>query len=244
MGVAASTKPDAYAVARSIAYLKEHGCPNPQRGEGSALFKPRTGLKTPDVVAGDFRGETNPWTFFVDVVAPSGDQVTKERAGAPDVSRFLMNEIKMKSGQERTLSDVPIGLGKPLVGSLLTKADKYASARSGSPLLGLIAYFNERGSGQQLLTMLHYLKAVHDELGQLSEHLTGLLVVTREHSAIVHPVKWDHPFAFLIQLVDDGRRCRGVVVVNQHARLDAFREHEVSRWLESLLSSAVSVRRP
>ena len=89
-------KPDAHAIAIAIAYLKRHGCPNPQRGEGAELFLPKDGLKTPDIVAGEFRGEVDPNTFFIDVVSPSGDQVTNERAGAPEASRFLMKEIEQK----------------------------------------------------------------------------------------------------------------------------------------------------
>jgi hypothetical protein len=161
-------KADAHAVARSMQYLNRHGCPNVQLGEGSDLFKPRDGLRTPDIVAGMFRGEVDPRTFFIDVVAPSGDQVTNEQAGAPDASRFLINEINAKSGQERSLADMPLGLGKPLTGSVVKKAAKYASARAGSPLLGVIAYFDEHGSGKQVVTMVAYLKAINDELGQLS----------------------------------------------------------------------------
>jgi len=234
---------DAHAVTRSLAYLNKHGCPFAQPGEGSNLFKPRQGLKTPDIVAGVFRGEVDPRTFFIDVVAPTGDQVTNELAGAPDASRFLLNQITTRSGQEWTLADIPAGLGKPLAASVLRKAVKYANARAGSPLFGVIAYFNEHGPGKQLLTMMAYLKAIHDELGQLSERLAANLLVNREHDVVLQSVRWDQPLAFLLQLVDDGARPRGALVVNEHARISAFRDHEVMTWLQDMDRRAGAAQR-
>lgn len=233
-------KPDAHAVDCAIGFLKRHGCPTPRHGEGSELFKPRNGLKTPDVIAGEFRGESHPRTFFIDVVAPTGDQVTNELAGAPQASRFLMREVTMKTGKEWSLADIPLGLGKPLAGSVLKKASKYSNARGGSPLLGVVAYFNEQGSGQQIFTMMAYLKAIHDELGQLSEHLVGYLLA-REHEVILQLLNWDVPLAFLLQLVENCSHLRGALVVNEHSRLDMYRDHEVVAWARGLAEGAATI---
>lgn len=227
-------KPDTRAVESAIAYLKRHGCPNPQRGEGSELFAPKDGLKTPDIVVGHFRGEVDPDTFFVDVVSPSGDQVTNERAGAPDASRFFMKEVEEKPDVWRTLADIPDDLGRPLVGSVLRKADKYSAARRGSPLLGVVAYFNEQGAGKQILTMVTYLKAIHEELGQVSDKLVGELIVNRTSTMLVQVVSWDVPLGFLLQLVEDRGQTRGALVVNQHARLTPHVDHEVVSWMAKL----------
>ena len=123
-------------------------------------------------------------------------QVTNELAGAPDASRFLMAEVEAKSGEWWRLADIPSGLGKPLVGSVLRKADKYSTAREGSPLLGVVAYFNERGPGKQILTMLAYFKAIYEELGQVSDKLAGELLVNRTHALTMQFLKWDQPLAF------------------------------------------------
>jgi len=222
---------DEHAVAQVLAYLAHHQCPNPQRGEGSALFPPSDGLLTPDLVAGDFRGPTHSDTFFIDVVAPSGDYIAKPLAGAPNSAAFFRDQIAKRG--TFGIEDMPGDLGKPLVGAIRKKATKYSQRRGGSPAFGVVAYFDERSKfGGHVITMLAYLKVLNDTLGPVNQ-AAFFALLEGAASMVVCPVAWDEPIAFLLQLVD-GESPRGVLLVNTHARLAALGQHEVMVWANGL----------
>lgn len=218
-------------MAEVLDYLDRHGCPNPQRGEGSPLFPPSNGLLTPDLVAGEFRGPTHPDTFFIDVVTPSGDYVTRPLAGAPQSAAFFNKQIKDRG--QWGMGDIPDDISRPLVAAVRKKAAKYSARRGGSAALGVAAYFDERSkSGGHVITMIAYMKALNDALGPVNQKALHLLLDGHQ-TMIVCPVSWDEPLCFLLQVVS-GASMRGVLLLNTHERVKAVREHEVATWAHAV----------
>jgi hypothetical protein len=174
--------------------------------------------------------------FFIDVVEPEGQYMVMERAGAPATARHWNAQIKARG--ESTLADIPADVSEPLARPVLKKALKYSASRGNSSLLGVVAYFHDAThDGKRLLAMLAYLKGMRDAFGNFPEEVAGLLLTpgpSMNMGLIVTDVTWDHPIAFLMQLID-GPKPRAALLVNVHPRIDTHRHNEVVQWMTSLL---------
>jgi hypothetical protein len=238
-------KTDEGEVERARELLETLGCPDPQRGEGSPLFPQRddgTSPPTPDLVAGPFLGAEHPGSFFIDVVAPSGDYIFNERAGAAPSARFFGDVVDKRS--EFTPDDVPRDFAKPLVIPIIRKSDKYSKGRSKSPLFGVVAYFDQLAkNGGSLISSLFYMRALHETLGGVafSEIERGHAQTPADlNSRVGCEVDWDLPLAFLLQLVISGNtgetaRLEVTMLVNRHERVNAVSSNPVVAWARSFV---------
>lgn len=238
------TNTDEQQVARVRALLELIGCPQVENGQGSPLFAQRsdgTSPPTPDLVAGPFHGPEDPRSFFIDVVAPSGDYIINELAGAAPSARFFKDVIVNRDSF--TPADVPRDFANPLVSPVISKAIKYSKGRSDSALFGLVAYFDYlEKRGRPLIASLFYTRALSDVLGEVmfAEIEFGHSQIPSDRNSLVcSDVVWDLPLAFLLQLVVAGNtidtaRLEVTVLVNRHHRVDPVASNPVVAWARGL----------
>ena len=235
-----SKKTDAVQVARIVELLEVLQCPSPKPGEGSSLFPQAsdgTWPPTPDIVAGTFFGPLDPRSFFVDVVAPSGDYMFKDRAGAPATASFLTAVVNARG--EFTMADLPTDFTKPLVSPVIKKSAKYAKGRNGSPLFGVAVYFDQlEKNGGALFSSLLYLRALAKEFGDVPFEVLERghrTIPDDQHSFVATEVAWDLPLAFLLLVIVAGNdepssRIQVTLLANMHPRLDAVSTNPVVAW--------------
>jgi hypothetical protein len=195
------------------------------------------------LVAGPFFGPEDPRSFYIDVVAPSGDYLIKELAGAAPTARFFSKVLAEKDGTEFSLQDIPRAFVRPLTRPIHTKSEKYAKGRQGSPLFGIVVYFDHlEKRGGSLITSFLYTRALNEAFGGVDfQSIDYGHVQTPEglHSRVLCEVTWDLPLVFVLQLTISGNthetaRLEVTMLLNTHSRTIPFVENPVFTWARNL----------
>jgi len=233
---------DVVPVLNTLHYLKLIGCPDVQQGQGTPLFPQNnngTWPLTPDMVAGHFYGPDDERNFYIDVVAPSGQYMTKPEAKAPKAAAYI-NHIVSAQGEFR-LSDVPQDYAEPLTDPIVKKANKYSTGRNGSPLFGFAAYFCDGAKyAGAVFSSLLFLSALNIRFGgvPVDDLEKQILGKNDGHRLVRVNVAWPVPAAFVLFLRrrtnDNGSM---VLFRNNTPALQVHSNNRVMRWLWGDLSN-------
>jgi hypothetical protein len=234
-------------LARIAAKLRQLGCPDVRRAEGTEEWRRTQGAFrfTPDLVAGPLRGGGDPRDFYIDVFSPTGEQFVNAKAGAPKAATVFRQAVE---GRGSFSFGELGGEFEPFLGPINKKLGNYSTSRNGSPMVGIGMYFCLSGNSfvGPILAFFNMLRALDAALGltagpqgaDMRAALDQVLGPGNTASIIVHPLPVQVSFLMVHadKLARDNASEKTVFIINSgvvHEEFD-LREHPVVAWLRSL----------
>jgi hypothetical protein len=231
---------------RTLEFLKQFGCPNPQLVDDSKEWEDTKGdyPLTPDLVAGPLKGNGDPGDFYIEVHRPTNEQYTNPHTDYPQpygLVQAMREQAKQHGGG--LLEFGQLGASEAYLNKVDEKL-KYGTSR-GSPLVGIVSYFGvdddvAKGEDSALGSLIGHVHALQTLILVLAvEKYRPVEDVRRVRHACEQPgaviASFGFPFpdsrmplTFILWMADKGPgNDKRVLIINERVI------HEGSPWLWS-----------